>query len=224
MLHRGERTKPIKSSYTGRRLHEQTLNLSLRDHISRLSPRLHLVQLRNFRTSSVILTSFDIKSILPTHISDVLNRRILGGSKWNLGILRRFQNRPSFRSSSIRSKIFLSIFRTSIGCIGSKFTRVMILPSLSKTRKRKSPPAHHGGAQCAPQNLRLTQPPLQFWCFEAPSAFHHFHASARRECGDYIQRSIQRIKLRNPLPPCSDPTTPLDAASFQTQYAALTTA
>src|SRR5437762_6654226 len=75
----------------------------------------------------------DIERVVPTHIAHVFNRRILGRSKWDFGVLGRFQNRPSSRSSRISSTIFLSIFGTSIASIVSRFTRVMILPSLSNT-------------------------------------------------------------------------------------------
>src|SRR5438067_10164534 len=75
----------------------------------------------------------DIERVFPTHIAHVFNRRILGRSKWDFGVLGRFQNRPSSRSSRISSTILLSIFGTSIGSIVSRFTRVMILPSLSNT-------------------------------------------------------------------------------------------
>jgi hypothetical protein len=69
------------------------------------------------------IIELDIEGVFPAHISDILNRRIFRGSKWHLSVLSRFQNRPSSRSSLIRSTIFLSIFVTSIGSIVSKFTR-----------------------------------------------------------------------------------------------------
>src|SRR5207244_4881511 len=56
----------------------------------------------------------DIERVFPTHIPHVFNRRILGRSKWDFGVLGRLQNRPSSRSSRISSTILLSIFSTSI--------------------------------------------------------------------------------------------------------------
>src|SRR5437870_9462637 len=79
------------------------------------------------------VVELDVESVFPTHIAHIFNRRILGRPEWHLGVLRRFQNRPSSCSSRIRSTILLSIFSISIGCIVSRFTRVMILPSLSNT-------------------------------------------------------------------------------------------
>src|SRR5947199_3135741 len=75
----------------------------------------------------------DIERVFPTHIPHVFNRRKLGRSKWDFGVLGRLQNRPSSRSSRISSTILLSIFGTSIGSIVSRFTRVMILQSFSNT-------------------------------------------------------------------------------------------
>src|SRR5438552_1919837 len=77
---------------------------------------------------------FHVKRVLPTEVADVLDFRELRSGERHFGIFRGgFHNRSSLCNSRINSRILRSTLGMSIGCIVSRFTRVISLLFLSNT-------------------------------------------------------------------------------------------
>jgi len=45
------------------------------------------------------IVELDVERVFPAHLAHVFDRGIFRGSEWDLGVLSRFQNRPSPRNS-----------------------------------------------------------------------------------------------------------------------------